>query len=54
MGRFCELPLLDAFRTVNWKRIREELKELKLILGLNLAPSGLEACKKLFGERLKI
>jgi len=29
---------LDAFRTVDWKRIREELEELKLSLGIQLAP----------------
>lgn len=29
-GLFC-LPLLDAFRTVNWKEIREELELLPLV-----------------------
>jgi len=36
MGRFRQVPLLDAFRTVNWKRIREELEELRLNLGIQL------------------
>ncbi len=30
------LPLLDAFRTVNWKRIKDELEELKVSLGIQL------------------
>jgi len=33
------LPLLDAFRTINWKKVREELQELNLSLGIQLAPA---------------
>jgi len=39
--RFFQLPLLDTFRTVDWKRIKEELEELKLSLGIQLASVGI-------------
>lgn len=28
------LPMLDAFRIIDWKKVREELEELKLSLGI--------------------
>jgi len=32
MAIFILLPQLDAFRTIDWKKIREELEETNLFL----------------------
>ncbi len=37
-GEFCLLPLLDAFRTIDWEEIKENLRRLESIISIRLAP----------------
>ena len=32
----CQGQVLDAFRTINWKRIREEIEPFRIMMGQKL------------------
>lgn len=43
-------PPIGCIRTIDWKRIREELEELKLSLGIQLLLREFNDVKNLFGK----